>query len=87
MKNIIFISLVLLSVTSIFISACGKSDSSQSTINHQPSTDSSLSTDNQQLSTINLVHNGNFEEGVEKPEGWTTKNQFLNDVTGWDTEV
>lgn len=44
-----------------------------------------LSTTNNQLST-NLVHNGDFEQGVSTPDGWHTYNQFLNDVTGWATD-
>ncbi len=72
--------LTVLSVSIIFVSACGKSDTSQ------PTTDTSLSP-NPQSSSPNLVYNGDFELGTTYPEGWTTKNQFLNDVTGWDTEV
>lgn len=40
-------------------------------------------TTNHKLESTNLVHNGSFEQG---PDGWHTKNQFLNDVTGWVTE-
>ena len=75
------VSIVVMALNLLFLTACEKSDSST-----QPSTDTTLSTDNNQPST-NLVYNGNFEEGTGNPAGWTTKNQFLNDVTGWDTEV
>lgn len=43
------------------------------------------STTNHQRSA-NLVHNGSFEQGISAPDGWHTKNQFLNDITGWVTE-
>ena len=41
---------------------------------------------NHELGTTNLVHNGDFEQGTSSPDGWHTKNQFLNDVTGWATD-
>lgn len=35
------------------------------------------------LTSTNLVHNGDFEQGTSAPVGWHTENQFLNDITGW----
>lgn len=71
---------LLISMIILTITACSKSDSD--TQHSSSVSDSFLSTDNYQPST-NLVFNGDFEQGIGTPEGWTTRNQILNDVTGW----
>lgn len=70
--------LLLLSISVLLFSACGKSETQNPKLKTQNSSDTQV--------TPNLVINGDFEQGTTTPEGWTTQNQFLNNITGWSSD-